>query len=306
MFIIGAAVLSSLIFTLIEASLINFKFTRLSFQFDKTFLKTVLVSTFFFVINDVFIVIFFKIDSVMLSLMKGDVETGIYGAAYNLLYAVTFIPMVLSTVLYPVLTRFYATNKKLFKNNLTIIVKYFLLAAIPVVLFFVVFAEPLIILIYESKYMEAVPVLRIIGIGLLFVFLNFVLSMILNTVEKQKFVAISSFSAMALNLILNFILIPKFSIMGATVATVITEFTFCTFLMFFVHRSFKIINKKTIWKLVLVTSSTAIGVAAVLLTNINEYISYVLFLVVFVGCLFLFRIFSKKDKEYLFDALHIK
>src|SRR5579884_714530 len=47
--------------------------------------------------------LYFKVDSLMLSYMKGSYATGIYGAAYKFLEAITFVPSSISMALFPVL-----------------------------------------------------------------------------------------------------------------------------------------------------------------------------------------------------------
>lgn len=304
--VIGSLLMSSLIFNVLELILINFKFVRLSLRFDWSFIKKVLVGTFFFVLNDIFIIIFFKIDTVMISLMKNDTLTAIYSAAYNFIFAIIFIPTVLSTVLYPVLTRFFKKNRDLFRNHLSLIIKYYFLISLPVVVFLFFFAPELIFLVYRGKYFESLNVFRCLSLVLVFVFLNFVLSMILNTVEKQKFVAIASFTAMVLNLALNFILIPSYDIIGAAIATVITEMIFCAALLFFLNREFKIINKITLLKTLKIILALIFGLIVSYFLMFNVYLAFTVFATIFTFFLLIFKVFSKKDQEYFFEALHLK
>lgn len=306
LWIIGALLVSSFAFTILEVFLIHYKFTKISFKFDKPFIKMALLGTVFFVINDIFIVIFFKIDTVMISFMRGDIETAVYSAAYNLLYAIIFIPTVLSTVLYPALTRFYKKNQKMFRLSLPLVIKYYFLSSLPVVAFVFIFPTQIITLIYKDKYFDSIPALKVLAFGMTFVFLNFVLSMVLNTVEKQKFVALASFSAMVLNLILNFLLIPDYGIMGASVATVATEFLFCSILLLFVNRELGVVTKGNLLKLAGVVLAVLVGLGLVFAFSPNPYVSYLIFIAVLAGLLLLFKIVTKKDWEYFKEALHLK
>ncbi|MBU1118729.1 flippase [Patescibacteria group bacterium] len=305
-FIVGSAAAASFIFALVSFALVHYKFTPIRLRWDKVFILQILLGTVFFLINDIFIVVFFRIDTVMLSLMTSDALTATYSAAYNLIYAVTFIPGVLSAVLFPVLTRFYKTNKDVFKSNLTLIFKYFMLVSLPVMAFFIIFSEKLIVIIYKEKYIDSVPIFQLLTFGLGFVFLNFIFSTILNTVNKQKLVAASSFIAMILNIVLNFILIPQFTMYGAAVATIITEFTFCLALALFVHKQFKIVNTVILKKLLFVCISLVVAIVCAYIARFNPYVSFTVFLLVFAVLLFFFRIFAKKDKDYILEALHLK
>lgn len=296
---------SSFIFSVIGLLIVHYRFAKLSFRFDSVFIRTILLSTFYFVINDVFITIFFKIDSVMLSFFKGDVFNAEYTAAYNLIYSsAVVIPAVLSAVLYPVLTRFYNTDVKKFKENIPHILKYYIVISFPVIAFFMILAEPLLDIIYDGKYNDSVFVFQVLAVGVLFVFVNFVLSTILNTIEKQKLVAFASFIAMVVNVSLNVLFIPQWGILGAGVATVITELLFMLGLYMFVEKNLKLLNSHIIFKALRLVFVTTLASIAAFVTSFNVYVSFTVFAVVFIILLFAVGMFTDKDKNYVLQALN--
>lgn len=305
-YVVGCLFTSSFLAVVFELFFVHFKFARLSLRFDKNFIKKALLATFFFVLNDVFVVIFFKIDSVMITFMKGDVSNATYGAAYNLIYALVFVPMIFSTVLYPVLTRFHKKSGKIFQGTLSLVVKYYLIAAIPVTAFTYIFSQKLINLIYKEPYADSVIVLKMLSFALIFVSFNFVYCMFLNTVEKQKKVAFSSFCAMVFNVVTNFIFIPKYGILGAVSTTIFTEFIFGAVLLYFVNADFKIVNSKTILKMFYVLIAVLLSTLVAFLTFSNQYLSYSLFIITFILALLLLGLFSKRDLDYLKEVLNFK
>lgn len=305
--LLTALAISSFVFSVIGLYIIHTRFAPITPRFDISFLKIVLLGTFYFVINDVFIIIFFKIDSIMLTFLKGDVFNAEYTAAYNLIYSsAVVIPAVLTTVLYPVLTRFYNKEKSLFKENVPHILKYFLAISFPVVAFFLIFGETLLSVIYKGKYDSSLVVFQVLSTGVVFVFLNFILSTILNTIEKQKLVALASFIAMAINIGMNIVLIPAFGILGAGTATIITEMLFCAGLYYFVENELKLFSIDTFLKLLKVLGSLLFASVCGYLLIFNPFISFLVFLIVFGVFLYILGVVTEKDINYFKDALNLK
>lgn len=306
-YLLIALLVSSITFSCIGLLIVHTRFARVSLKFDRLFLKDVLINTFFFVLNDVFIVVFFKIDSVMLTFMKGDIFNAEYTAAYNVIYSsVVLIPAILSSVLYPVLTRFFNKDKELFRQNIPHILKYYLLSALPFMAFFLIFAPYLLDWFYAGKYNNSLTVFYLLTFGVVFVFLNFVLSTVLNTIEKQKLVALASFVAMIFNVSVNFLLIPDFGIIGAGVATVITELLFCIGLFYYVQRELRISSTLNLQKLLKISVSFLFAGVCAYVLIFNPFVSLIAFVSVFGVMLFLLGMFTQKDQHYLEEALSIR
>ena len=72
-----------------------------------------------FLLAEVFTEVYFRVDSVLLSIMKGDKEVGYYNAAYQLIEAlVRLIPVSFASAMFPVLASTFVTSKKILKTTL--------------------------------------------------------------------------------------------------------------------------------------------------------------------------------------------
>ena len=100
-------------------------FVKIKFQFDKKFLKTALRQSVLFAITNIFIAIYFKIDTVMLENMKGAEVVGYYNTAYELVFAFMFIPSVISGAIYPVISRFFQEDKNKISALVGRLIKYY-------------------------------------------------------------------------------------------------------------------------------------------------------------------------------------
>ena len=83
------------------------KFVKIELDIDFAFVKKIIKLAFPFTLSVVFAGIYFYIDTIMLSLMKGDVPVGIYSASYNIALALLFIPGMYTFAIYPIISSNY-------------------------------------------------------------------------------------------------------------------------------------------------------------------------------------------------------
>jgi len=163
----------------------------------------------------IFIAVYHNLDKVMLGFMNSEQSVGFYEAAYRIVSIVLILPGIIFKSFFPALSR----SKKMFK-------KYFF-SMIPlgvVIGLFGIFFSPFFIsILYGSEYNSAVLVLRILFLNVMIIFLNMALGNPLLAWGKQtKYMKIIAVGAGA-NLVFNFLLIPKYSLVGAAIATVLAE-----------------------------------------------------------------------------------
>jgi O-antigen/teichoic acid export membrane protein len=172
----------------------------------------------------VFTILYYHIDKIMLTGMKGFTVTGWYSAASTLINALIFIPGVIVNATFPAMSRFHHTNSKDFLNLLYKKSFYYLISiGIPLTVGITLLAQRLIIFIYKSQFLESAVILRILSLSLVLIFVNCIMGYLLNSINKQHLYTISNGVCAFSNIILNFILIPRFSYIGAAVATIICQ-----------------------------------------------------------------------------------
>jgi len=172
---------------------------------------------------NVFVIIYFRIDTIMLSFMKSDKVTGWYNAAYLLIFSLSFMAYVIMMSIYPKLSNLAKESllqtKILYRKSLYLIaLAGFLILGISSLII-----KYLIPLLYGNSFLPAVNIFYILTIAVFFSYLANVWLYTLNALGKQKIYTIASAVGLIINLALNFLLIPKYSYFGAAWATVITE-----------------------------------------------------------------------------------
>lgn len=212
------------------------KFAIPSLKIDWIFWKQTILESMPFWLNSVFVIIYFKIDMVMLSTMDGDTVVGWYAASYRLIDALGFIPAVLMSTMYPVFSKFHVSSKDSLEFAFRKSFKILVIIAIPIGIGTTILAEKIIILIYSIEYAPSVIALQILIWASVLSFINYTPATYLTSTNKQRTLMIFTFLGAILNIILNLILIPLFSYNGAAVATVITEFFVGSLMVYNIHR----------------------------------------------------------------------
>lgn len=168
--------------------------------------------------------IYNNLDAIMLGFMDTARVVGYYGSAYKILMIFSGAFAVWTTTVFPVSTKKMHESKISAQNFLEKYLKLTLLLVVPVV-FGIFFSAPLImVVIYGREYLTGVLALQIIIWSLL------VLAAA-STYGSQLLIPAGYFgqffkavmTGAVVNIILNFVLIPRYSFVGAAVATIAAE-----------------------------------------------------------------------------------
>ncbi|MCL0070516.1 flippase [Dehalococcoidia bacterium] len=194
-------------------------------ELDWDFWKPTIKEALPFGLSMISIAIFHWIDTVMLSLMKGDTVVGWYNASYRLTLAFLCIPAALNFAIFPVMSRFYMTSQNSLRLSTEKYFKYMAIVGIPLGLGTTLLAHRIIPLIFGAEYTPSIIVLQILVWSSVFIFMNSTFGRLFESSNKQIIVTKIVGICALLNVILNLIFIPKYSYIAASATTVATEFT---------------------------------------------------------------------------------
>ncbi len=181
-----------------------------------------------------FVVIYFRTDAVMIDAMVGESDAGLYGAAYRILEATVLTTVMVTTAVYPRLSRHFKAGRKtafqlLFRQSAIGVTTIGL--GITFILF--VFPEWLMLLIKgDDTFLPAAGALMILAWVAPFMCMNNLMTVSLSAADDQRILAYILGCAALVNLLLNFIVIPRYSFYGACFSTLITEVIVTAFLVF--------------------------------------------------------------------------
>jgi len=182
--------------------------------------KKVLVFGFFLLFNN----LFFQMDTILLSLWRGDHEVGVYQAVFKLIMLPLIIPDIFINTLMPLLSRLNVENYTQWKKVGNLMNKILLAVVLPVSVVLFVYSDQIIKIIYGSKdYIDAVPILKIFAIVLFVRFSLEAYALMLTTSDRQKVRLYTVLAATLLNFTINYFLIPKYGAFGTAIVSLITN-----------------------------------------------------------------------------------
>lgn len=182
----------------------------------------------------IFVVIYFRTDSVMLEAMVGEAVAGQYGLAYRILEALILLPGVIVAVLLPRLSVYFANSSDRGFSRLVRVAGVFLLGMGVLLAASIAYGATNIIALLDSDPASAAAAgaLQILAWTFPIAALNYLFSTALTAADDEKILAWILAGAAALNIALNFVLIPHYSLNGAAAATLVTELSIAISLAF--------------------------------------------------------------------------
>jgi O-antigen/teichoic acid export membrane protein len=180
-----------------------------------------------------------KADVAMLSFLSGsNAEVGQYGAAYRLIEATMFVSWAFAGAMFPWLSRQDTGGSGSLSRGYELGMKALIAMLLPVGLGMVLYAEPLIELIYGSDYDNAVVPLRILGVMTVLFGINSLAATMMIAQNRPRDFALPAGIAIVQNLVLNLILIPPLGATGAAISATVSGFLLAGFTVYMVGRRF--------------------------------------------------------------------
>jgi O-antigen/teichoic acid export membrane protein len=163
------------------------------------------------------------VDTVMLGVMRGDAETGLYNAGYRAYEGFAHVPSIISAVLAPRLAREFVSDRSRHRRTARLGMWTAAALGIPATIVAIVAAAPLTNLLFGAEYAASAGVLRILATGFVAVFPLAVLYAIAISANAERLLVATAAIGCLVNGVANLILIPGYGMTGAAIATVIGE-----------------------------------------------------------------------------------
>ena len=206
--------------------------------------------------------IYFKIDSVMLSLMKTSTDIGIYGPPYKVLEIFQFLPAIFMGNVFPIMTRYILTKDERLQNVLQKAFDFLTILGWPLVVGTIFTATRIIRIVAGQEFVTAHTIPPVLGlpatsptalqilvcaVGLSFI--SYMFGYLVIALGKQSKMIWPYVILVFFNVIANFILIPHYSYIGAAAVTVMTEILVLVFSWRVAHKYLEIkLSLVILWK----------------------------------------------------------
>jgi O-antigen/teichoic acid export membrane protein len=188
------------------------------------------------ILSGLVVMVYMRIDQIMIKNMIGEEAVGYYSAAVRLCEAWYFIPVTLCNSIFPAIVNAKNVSEEFYNNRMQKLYDLLTWLAIGIAIPVTIFSNQIIQVLFGNEFSSAAPVLTIYIWAGVSVFLGVASSQYLINENLTKLSFIRTLVGMILNVVLNIIFIPLYGIIGSAVATLIS-YTLVIFALSF-HKNY--------------------------------------------------------------------
>ena len=244
----------------------------------------------------------YQADIILIGYFLTATQVGYYAVAVALSRFFWIIPQSIQRIVYPTASEYWSTNnhaalQKMIDKSM----KYTACALIPIGLGVGFFARDIIATIYGGEFMHAVLPLLILIIGTVINGIPRSLGATIAAVNRPDLEPKKLICSASVNIILNILLIPRFGITGAAIATTCSLIT-AGFLQFFLTVRVTKVKINLKWFAKIGLTSLIIILVCFFLKQINYLLAATVAVIPILIMIWLYFL-STEDKEYFLDLI---
>jgi O-antigen/teichoic acid export membrane protein len=167
--------------------------------------------------------VYFRIDTVLLAVLRSPHEVGLYGAAYKFVELSEVIVAAVTMSMFPPLAHFVSTGDRRARELVQKAFDVLLAASAAVALFMLAFAEEIIVLTAGREFEDGALALQLLAPYALLGYANGILWRVLIAVDRDRTLLAIAVSVLVLNVGLNLLLIPEYGYKAAALISVGSE-----------------------------------------------------------------------------------
>lgn len=207
------------------------KYAKITLRFDKDFIKNVVIKALPYGLALILNNLYFRIGSIMLYSINGEVQAGIYGVPMRVLEAIAILPLYFMNSVLPTLTRTLKEKSEKYKQVIQYSFDALVMAGVSMAVGVAVISYQVIYLISNEEFLSRVNegfygsdiTLQILIFALAFSFINTLFGFTLVAINRQSKLLYINGSGAFIAILINLLLIPWFGARGAAATAVIVE-----------------------------------------------------------------------------------
>lgn len=195
---------------------------KLSFSYIRA--KEMLSIGKYYIISTLMVKIYANTGRIMLKLMWGNAETGIYSAAITCAEMTSFIFAAVIDSMRPIIFESKEKSIDAFNKKMSQLYSIIFYLSLVQCVLITLFAPLIIKIMYGAEYSSAVSVLQIVVWYTTYSYFGVVRDIWILSEDKQKYLWRINILGAIVNVVLNYIFIPLWGAMGAAIVALITQF----------------------------------------------------------------------------------
>jgi O-antigen/teichoic acid export membrane protein len=196
----------------------------LKLHFDAKFFIVFLKQSYPFALLILLMSFYNRIDSVMLErlLPDGKEQAGVYAQAFRMLDAATMFAYLFAALLLPMFAKMLKE-----KQDIAQLTKLsYLLLIVPTIILSLAcfsFRHEIMNLMYDAHVEASARIFAVLMLGFISISTTYIFGTLLTSNGNLKYLNIMASFGMVLNIVLNYVLIPKYQAFGSAMASLITQ-----------------------------------------------------------------------------------
>jgi O-antigen/teichoic acid export membrane protein len=164
-----------------------------------------------------------QVGILILTALATTASVGLFSAPYKITQSLSILPQTLTIALFPYFSRLAKSSQRelfdAYEKNL----KFMYLLSVPLVIVFAILGRTVMDVIFGDKFADAYVALQILSLSIVFLFQTSQFVYLFSSVGRQRLFTICSIAGLAVNIVVDVLLIPKFDFLGACVGTLVAE-----------------------------------------------------------------------------------
>ncbi len=193
------------------------------FRFNVNYGKGLVKDAWPLLLSNFVVLVYMEIDQVMIKYMIDASAVGHYSVSVKFTNVWFFVGATICSSLFPAILNAKNHNEELYRSRMQNLLKLLAAISITISLFVFLISKPLVNILFGSEFLPSVPALQIQVWSLVFVYMGIAGSQWYIAEDLQKLLLLRSFVGAVCNILLNLLLIPRYGINGAAIATLVSQ-----------------------------------------------------------------------------------
>jgi O-antigen/teichoic acid export membrane protein len=218
------------------------------FLINVKLLKDIFLNSWSFAGHNILGILYFMTDTQMISYYLGAEEVALYQSVFRVLLIFMMISEIISNVLLPYLSYKFSKSEDI-SYLISTFFMFLLVLSCSMFLIFTTFKKEIILILYSTEYLNALPIVLPFGIVLILRSISSVFGNLLTVSNNQKQRVITVFISLLTSVTLNFIFMPLYGIVISAWISVFVHFILFSLYFHFSKKELpkiNIVNKNTI------------------------------------------------------------
>lgn len=222
LYVIGVSLETGL-FVLFQFIQYKKRYSKFKLRFSTSVLKKMLRISYPFIISSILVTVYAQTDKIMLKGMVSVSAVGLYSVSLTLAAVISIVPQALIEGFRPDIMTYKLSSPEKYRQRMQQLYGSVFWICVAYCIFMTLLAKPIIMILYGEQYLGAVPSLSIVVWYVTFSYFGSINNVYMVAEDKTKWVQISAFAGALINILLNALLIPRWDIVGAATASLITQ-----------------------------------------------------------------------------------